>query len=177
MTYPISLIYPLQLADGTLIQLRPIHPVDGKIASCFRSQLSDKSIRDRFLGYIPKMSKKLVDRLTKIDYDQEMAIVAEVIDHKKKIPVAVSRIVGESKNRDNAEFAMIIADEWQGRGLGSKLMDYMIDIAKDMKFKTIYALYYAHNLPMKSILIKKGFDLEQETQGIELGTMKLESED
>lgn len=173
MSYPITYIYPIQLKDDTLVQLRPIHPADGKIASYFRSQLSDKSIRERFLGYIPSISEKLINRLTKINYDQEMAIVAEVINEKKKTAVAVARIVGELEDKEKAEFALIIADKWQGKGLGSQMTDYMISIAKDMGFHTLYALFYTDNTQMKSILIKRGFIFESQGYDTELGTLSL----
>lgn len=174
MAYPVSYIFPIQLKDGTLVQLRPIHPSDGKIASCFRKKLSDESIRDRFLGYIPSVSKKLISRLTKINYNHEMAIVAEAIGKKKKTAIAVARIVGDLNNLEKAEFALIIADEWQGKGLGTRMTDYMIDIAKDMGFKTLYALLYSHNEAMKNILIKRGFQFKSEGFDTELGTLRLD---
>ena len=111
MNYPISYILPIQLKDGSLVQLRPVHPMDGVNAKAFRKKISDESMRDRFLGYIPAVSQILIDRLTKIDYDSEMAIVAECVDNEKKEAIAVARIVGEGENPTKAEFALIIADK------------------------------------------------------------------
>lgn len=173
LTYPVAYIYPIQLSDGQLVQLRPIHPVDGKKALSFRSSLSDQSIRDRFLGYIPTASKKLINRLTKIDYDREMALVAELIDGKERTTIAVARIVGEGQDQEKAEFALIIADEWQGKGLGTKMTDCMIDIAGDMGFQKLYALLYVHNTQMKRILKKRGFTFQSEEAGTELGVLIL----
>ena len=173
MTYPIAYIRPVQLKNGDLVQLRPIHPLDEENAYQFRTQLSDQSIRDRFLGYIPSVSEKLIKRLTKIDYDREMAIVAEYIDGKKKIPIAVARIVGEIDSAEKAEFALIVADKWQGKGLGTLMTDYMIDIAKDMDFKFLYALLFAHNTDMKAILEKRGFNFSPEGFDTELGVLNL----
>lgn len=173
MTYPIAYIRPIQLKDGQLVQLRPIHPADGESAYQFRTQLSDQSIRDRFLGYIPSISEKLIKRLTKIDYDKEMAILAEYVDGKQKIPIAVARIVGEIDNAEKAEFALIIADKWQGKGLGTLMTNYMIDIAKDMNFKFLYALLFAHNTDMKAILQKRGFSFSPEGFDTELGVLTL----
>lgn len=163
MEYPIQYIAPLQLSDGTLIQLRPIHPLDGAQAIPFREKLSEESIRARFLGYVPKYSQQLVDRLTNIDYDNEMAIVAEVVlSEEQKEVIAVARIVRD-QDSDAAEFAVIIADEWQGRGLGSRLTDFMITVAKQMNFKRLYALLYSHNKQMQDIFVKKGFTIRRDT--------------
>lgn len=173
MTYPVSYIHPVQLKNGELVQLRPIHPIDGAQAHAFRKKVSDESIRDRFLGYIPSISKKLIDRLTKIDYDREMAIVAECIDKQQKEAIAVARIVGEGDTMEKAEFALIIADKWQGKGLGSQMTDYMITIAKDMGFKTLYALLYSHNVEMGQILGSRGFKFKKEGYDTSLATLDL----
>ncbi|MEM6321765.1 MAG: GNAT family N-acetyltransferase [Bacteroidota bacterium] len=157
MNYPVSYILPAQLKDGTLIQLRLIHPIDGKLVQAFKDKLSPESIKDRFLGYIPSVTEKLVQRLTKIDYDQEMAIVAESIVGQQKEPIAVARIVGEAGKKEWAEFALIIVDDWQGKGLGAIMTDYMIRIAQDMQFEKLVALFYNHNLGMKNILEQRGF--------------------
>ncbi|MFK7931924.1 MAG: N-acetyltransferase family protein [Saprospiraceae bacterium] len=158
MNYPIQFITPIQLADGTLIQLRPIHPDDGRQALPFREKLSEESIRSRFLGYIPSFSQKLVKQLTIIDYKNEMAIVAETVAPAKREVIAVARVVRE-KDTDTAEFAIIIVDEWHGRGLGGRMTDFMVEVAQQMKFKRLYALLYSHNQQMREIFKRKGFTL------------------
>ncbi len=173
MNYPISYIFPTQLKDGSLVQLRPIHPTDGASAQAFRKKVSDESVRDRFLGYIPSISQKLINRLTKIDYDREMAIVAECVHQEKKEAIAVARIVGEDTDLTKAEFAVIIADKWQGKGLGSTMTDYMISIAKDMGFQTLFALLYSHNVQMEAMLLKRGFAFKKEGYDTNLATLDL----
>ena len=158
--YPIRFIEPAQLKDGTLIQLRPIHPLDGKQAENFRGKLSAESVYDRFLGYIPKISKQLVDRLTNIDYSKEMAIVAEVHLEEQKEVIAVGRIASDGTSE--ADFAIIIADNWQGRGLGTTLTSYLIDVAKEMNFEKIYATVFTRNKEMLGILKRKGFTFKVE---------------
>ena len=158
--YPVQYIEPIQLKDGTIIQLRPVHPVDGEQAKAFRGKLSKESIYNRFLGYIPKISDKLIQRLTQIDYEKEMAIIAEVQNEHLKEIIAVARLA--SKQKTEAEFAIIIADKWQGKGLGSILSDYMISVATDMEFEKIYAWVFADNTTMIDILKHKGFLLKIE---------------
>jgi acetyltransferase len=158
--YPIKYIRPVQLADGTFVQLRPIHPIDGQQARKFKASLSIESIYNRFFGYIPKVSKKLTKRLTEIDYEREMAIVAEIIGKEEKEVIAVARIAPDEKQ--SAEFAIIISDHWQGKKLGTILTDYMIEIAQDLGYVSIYALVLKHNTAMLEILRRKGFSFQTE---------------
>lgn len=160
--YPIKYIQPVLLKDESLVQLRPIHSIDGAQAESFKNKLSAQSIYDRFLGYIPKISPKLVERLTDIDYGKEMAIVAEISSENKKEIIAVARIASEEK--EESEFAIIIADDWQGKGLGKIMTDYMLMIAKDMKFEKIYAYVFSHNLNMLELLRVRGFEFEKEDE-------------
>lgn len=159
-SYPIRFIEPVQLKDGTLVQLRPIHPLDGNQAEEFRGKLSAESVYDRFLGYIPKISEKLVDRLTNIDYSKEMAIVAEVNNDKEKEVIAVGRIASDENLA--VDFAVIIADNWHGKGLGTILTDYLIDVAIEMDFKKIYATVFKSNKGMLEILRRKDFTFRSE---------------
>lgn len=159
-SYPTQLIKNVQLKDGTQITLRPIQPMDGDQAEAFRGKLSAQSIYARFLGYIPSTSQKMIDRLTDIDYSKEMAIVAEVQDQNEKEVIAIGRIAGEQSL--GADFAVIIADDWQGRGLGSILTEYMIEIAVNMKFSKIYATVFSTNTRMLEILRQKGFSMRKD---------------
>lgn len=134
--------------------------MDENEAEKFRGKLSAESIYDRFLGYIPKISNRLVDRLINIDYSKEMAIVAEVHLEKQKEVIAVARIASDGSSA--ADFAIIIADEWQGKGLGKILTTYLIGVAKDMNFKYIYATVFTRNKGMLEILKQKKFKFRTE---------------
>ncbi len=158
-SYPIRFIEPVQLKDGTLVQLRPIHPLDENQAESFRGKLSAESIYDRFLGYIPKISNRLVERLINIDYSQEMAIVAEVHLEEKEV-IAVARIASDGSS--SADFAIIIADNWQKKGLGTILTSYLIGVAKEMAFEKIYATVFTRNKGMLEILKRKEFTFRAE---------------
>lgn len=167
-SYPVKYIKPVQIEDGTFVQLRPIHPIDGTKAEEFRSTLSAESIYARFLGYIPRISEKLVKRLTEIDYSKEMAIIGEVSHEMEKEIIAVARIASDENK--SAEFAIIISDDWHGKNLGSILTKYMIEIAEDMGFESIYALLFSRNLNMKKILEEEGFDFSPSDPGITIAT-------
>lgn len=171
ISYPLKYIKPIQLDDGTLIQLRPIHPLDGGRATSFKSTLSEESILARFHGYIPKITKQLVKRLTEIDYETEMAIIAEVIKKEDKEIIAVARIVGDKDN--SVDFAIIISDEWHNKRLGSILTDFMLKIAKEMNFKSIYAHVMNGNIAMLEIFRKRGFKIDKADQKTKIVKLKL----
>lgn len=157
--YPIQFIKPMILGENTVLQLRPIHPSDRANADLFKASLSDQSIYDRFFGYIPTANEQLVKRLIDIDYSKEMAIVAELINDPKRV-ISVARIVPEDET--TAEYAIIISDDWQGKGLGGKLTSYMLEVAAKMGYQKLCATILSHNTAMLEILRKLDFELKPE---------------
>jgi acetyltransferase len=147
------------LSDGTIVQLRPIHPKDIENADRFRISLSNESIYNRFFGYNPAANEKLKKRLIEIDYVTEMAIIGEIKGDPKEV-IVVARLVAEDQKM--AEYAIIIADDWQGKGLGKLLTKYVIEIAADMKFQKVCATILTQNTAMLEILRKLDFDLKPE---------------
>jgi len=162
--YPVKYVEPIQLRDGTILQIRPVHPTDGLQALAFRESLSDKSMYGRFLGYIPKVTEELIERFTKINYNKDMAIIAEIKHGRQKEGIAVARIASEQKGV--TEFAVIVADEWQGKGLGKILTDYMIQVGKDLGYYKMEAHVFEDNVAMIKILKTRGFELSQEEENI-----------
>ncbi len=172
--YPIEFIHPAILRDGTLIQLRPIHPRDGKHAANFKSRISPESIYNRFLGYLPPLSKEVIERFTEVDYEREIAIVAEHGELEKE-PIAVARLASLEGSR--AEFAIVIADDWQRKGLGSILIKYMIRVAVKMNFDSIYASYFSDNVGIKKLLYRNGFRKRSQDGGTVSVELPLDMED
>ena len=84
----------------------------------------------------PWNSDDILSRYCNLDYDREIAIVAELLDEKRIIGVV--RLILDSE-RKNGEFAIMVSDSWHGLGLGSKLMDFIVEISKDLKVETIYS--------------------------------------
>lgn len=173
ITYPQQLVKHIELKDGISVILRPIRAEDAEQAADFKERLSVESLYQRFMGAAPKISEMVIKRFTQIDYDKEMAIVAEVAtEADEHIIIAVARIVPDEKG--GAEFAIIIADEWHGHGLGNILTDYMIHIAKEMQFKKIFALAFSLNHAMLHILRKRGFELSKFDEQTTYAEMELE---
>ena len=110
----------------------------------------------RFMGFIPKVNHDFLIRFTQIDYDREMAIIAEVDTAEGKKMIGVARIVSDAWN-ETAEFAIIVADSWQGEGLGSQMTDFILEVAKDMGIKKIVAFVLQANRVMLKMFEKRGF--------------------
>ncbi|MFW6117320.1 MAG: GNAT family N-acetyltransferase, partial [Thermoproteota archaeon] len=156
--YPQKYVSPWELKDGTPVILRPVKPEDEKLLSDLFLSFSEQTMRFRFFQVIKNMSHRTLTRYCNIDYNREIAIVAEMKENDRKI-IGVSRLILEP-GRDTGEFAVVVADDWQGLGLGSKLVDYLMEIAKDMELETISGEILSNNLRMIRLCDKKGFEIE-----------------
>jgi acetyltransferase len=94
-----------------------------------------------------------LSRYCNLDYDREIAIVAQLEDTSL---IGVVRLILDAE-RKNGEFAVMVSDSWHGLGLGSKLTDYIIDIGKDIKLETIYSDISPENTKMLNLCNNKGF--------------------
>ncbi|MEM2119414.1 MAG: GNAT family N-acetyltransferase, partial [Candidatus Bathyarchaeia archaeon] len=156
--YPHKYMDEWKLKDGTTVVLRPIKPEDEALLNELFKSLSEETMRFRFFQILKDVSHETLVRYCHLDYDREVAIVAETQKEKRRI-IGVGRIVAEP-GRKSGEFAVVVGDEWQGQGLGSKLMDCIIKIGEDMGMKTIYGLISSNNTKMLNLCKKKGFKLE-----------------
>src|SRR5665647_1609598 len=151
--YPKKYIAKRTLKNGVNITLRPIKPEDEKRFNALFKSLSPQSIRFRFFETIKEMSHDTLSRYCNLDYDREIAIVAQLEDTSL---IGVVRLILDVE-RKNGEFAVMVSDSWHGLGLGSKLMDYIIDIGKDLKIEKIYSDISPENTKMLNLCNKKGF--------------------
>jgi len=121
-----------KLRDGRTVLLRPIRPEDEPLWLEMFNNFSEQSIRYRFFRPIKDTPHEMRVRFCNIDYDREIAIVAELIEDGRRKIIGVVRVPIEP-DKKTGEIAVIVADPWQGLGLGSKMVDYMIEICKDKK--------------------------------------------
>ncbi len=156
--YPGQYTKEVLMKNGEVALFRPIRPEDEPLEAEMFEKLSRESIYFRFFGYVPKMSHKFLVRFTHIDYDRELAIVAEVEEQGRKMLAGVVRLVNDYSN-DSAEFAIIVADPWHGQGLGGKLMDFMIGIAKERGLERIHAEALMSNEVMLKMFERRGFQV------------------
>ena len=164
------------MRDGRQILLRPIKPEDEPLWDEMFQTFSEQSIRYRFFQIIKDTPHETRVRYCNIDYDREIAIVPELTEDGKRKILGVVR-VGIEPNGKAGEIAFIVADPWQCLGLGTKMVDYAIEIAKDMKIETLYAIMLADNLRAISLMKKMGFAIEYSEDGTVNGTLSLKEEE
>jgi acetyltransferase len=157
-SYPKKYVTTRKLKNDAQVLLRPIQPEDEARFDEFLKSLSAETMRFRFFEIIKEMSHETLTRYCNLDYDREIAMVAELQDCGKPIIGAVRLIVDPDEK--SGEFAVLVGDQWQGLRLGSKLMDSLIEIAKDMRVKKIYGYVMPDNFKMLQLCKKKRFTVE-----------------
>ncbi|MBE0617955.1 MAG: N-acetyltransferase, partial [Proteobacteria bacterium] len=145
-----------RLKDGTPVFFRPIKPEDAPSHYAFLRSLSVETLYNRFFGFRKDVSDEQMVRFTQIDYDREMAIVARVARDGVEETVAVNRLVYDP-HEDKYEFAVVVADAWQGSGVGTLLMERLVHIARDRGIRAIYGLVLAGNRRMIALARRFGF--------------------
>ena len=154
--YPSQYCKTHVLPDGTEVLLRPIRPEDEPMEAQLFDYLSKETIYFRFFGYVPDVNHEFLSRFTHIDYDREMAIVAEITVKGERRLIGVVRYVGDNWNHD-AEFAIVVADAWQRQGLGAVMTEFIIQIARDRGFAKLYASFLKANAGMEKLFRRHGF--------------------
>ena len=159
--YPNELVAPLQLRDGATLTVRPIRPEDALIETEFVEGLSDESRRMRFQSGLRHLTPGMLARFTQIDYDREMALIAVDDSGAREREVAVARYIRMPDERA-CEFAITVADEWQHRGLGTKLMERLIAVARSRRLETMVGWVLSGNAGMLEMVSRLGFTAERE---------------
>jgi acetyltransferase len=158
--YPTKYIMTWRMTDGTEVLLRPIRPEDEPMEHEMLSTLSEKTLRERFFQAIKHITHEMHIRFCNIDYDREMAIVAELREGEKKRIIGIGRLIIEPDGKA-AEFAVVVHDDFHGKGLGYKLVDMMIGIAQEKALEEVYALVQSDNTRMLSVCRKLGCAVDQ----------------
>jgi acetyltransferase len=161
--YPTQYVKPHRLSDGTELMIRPIRPEDEPSIARFHQLLSERSVRLRYFQPLQLDQRTAHERLIRVcfgDYDRELALIVErktAAGESEIVAVArLSKIPGET----GSEFAMVISDAWQRRGLGTELLRRLVQIGKDEKVSNITADILPDNLDMRRICEKVGFQLK-----------------
>ena len=154
--YPQEYVSSFTMKDGSRIVLRPIRPEDEPMEAEMFTKFSERTQQYRFFQLIKDISHELMVRFTQIDYDREIAIIGELKSPQGPKMTGVARIIADPYN-ETAEFAIVVADPWQNQGLGSKLTDFVLKIARRRNLKKIFAEMLVENTAMIHILEKRGF--------------------
>ncbi|MFV0282380.1 MAG: GNAT family N-acetyltransferase [Castellaniella sp.] len=156
--YPRRLVRPMVRQDGQEWLLRPIRPEDALLLQEFVRDLSDESRYMRFVSMLRELTPRMLARYTRIDYDREVALVATAqVPNPENRGLLRERIVGFAhylRNADGqgAEYALVIADDWQRRGVGAALMRSLIDVARRQNLSYIEGIVLATNRPMLGLM-------------------------
>ncbi len=164
VTYPEELERYDTLRDGTEIFFRPIKPTDEPALSDMLYSLSEKSVRTRYMTHTMAFPHKDIQRLTNIDYKQDIAIVGVVPRVSGEEIVAIAQYFLDPKTQ-SAEVAFLVQDEWQRKGMGTFLLDYVTQIARQRGVKKFWAKVLPNNEPMLTIFHNSGYKINTEFDG------------
>jgi len=172
--YPKRYCSHWKLKNGKSVTLRPIKPEDETLLKKLFQSLSEQTMRFRFFQVIREVSHDTLTRYCNIDYNREIAMVAKMDCADEKRMIGVARIILQP-GRKEGEFAVVVGDEWQRQGLGSKLVDYIIGIGKDMGLQKIYGDILSDNVKMIKLCEKKGFRLERVDEEMTKAILELDT--
>ena len=173
--YPAQYISQWQATDGTQFTLRPIRPEDEPLLVEFHRQLSDRSVYFRYFHPLKLDVRVAHERLvTKcfIDYDRELALVAEQEEEGSRRIAGIARMVRNHAD-SGAEVAFIVADKFQNRGLGSHLLGCLIDVARREGVTYLEGAMLAENYSMKDMFSRAGFRFGPPEEGTISAVLKL----
>jgi acetyltransferase len=162
--YPDEYARNVTLKDGTSLALRPIRPEDEPLWHRFMKSCSQHTLWERFRYLFKETTHEMATRFCFVDYDRTMAIVAEVATAGEQQIVGVARLVADADHRD-AEYAVLVADDWQGRGLGMELTNFSFEICRTWEIDRVYAETTTHNRRMQNILRKHNFHQKRASDG------------
>jgi GNAT superfamily N-acetyltransferase len=166
----VALGAPIVLRDGSRVRLRQGRSADKQLLLRGFKRLSPESRYRRFLAARPELNEAMVRYLTEIDHHDHEAIAA--LDEKTGEGIGVARYVRDPQRRDVAEVAVTVIDDWQGKGVGTLLLEVLGARARAEGIRGFTALMLATNREMMDVLEALGpvqiIDREQGTVEIEM---------
>ncbi|TCS39265.1 acetyltransferase [Paucimonas lemoignei] len=165
LPYPAEQEREWPLPGGGCYLVRPLHPTDAGMLQAFVQRLSHESRYFRFASAVNELSARMLARFTLIDYDREMALVAihqepsmgEGSPGEERV-IAISRYVS-NPDSTSCEFSLVVADEFNGRGLGTRMMLSIMDIARSKGLKRIEGMVLNNNSPMLKLMRSLDFEI------------------
>jgi len=159
-------VWPLR--GGGQYTVRPIHPNDAQMLQELVQHLSPESRYSRFVSSMRELPPSMLARFTLIDYDTEMALVAVLKERSAAADgeiVETERIVGVSQyvtnlDQSSCEFSLVVADDFTGKGLGARLMECIMDVAREKGLAEIEGLVLVKNPGMLKLMQRLGFSVK-----------------
>jgi acetyltransferase len=160
--YPTQYISAWKTKDGKKVNIRPIRPEDEPIMVSFHEGLSERSVYLRYFSPLKLQQRVDHTRLVRIcfnDYDREIALVAELKDGNGKSQIIGVARLSKLHSTNAAEFAVVVTDQWQRKGLGTELTKRLVQIAKHEKLDRLIAYTLRENKDMQHMCRKVGFQV------------------
>ena len=154
--YPVELETTVTVKGARRLRVRAIRPEDAEAERAFVAGLSEESRYTRFMQHLHELTPQMLARFTQVDYDRELALIALDGRPRAEKIVAVARYVG-NPDGESAEFAVVVADAWQGRGLAQTLMRMLIGCARTRGFRRLDGVILATNAAMLALMDRLGF--------------------
>lgn len=156
--YPSHLVRNGYLSDGTPMIIQPIRPEDAEIEQEFVRCLSPEARYFRFMRAIDELTPEMLVRFTQLDFSREMALIAVINEKGKRKQIGVARYSVNPDGR-SCEFALAVSDQHRGHGIGSQLMDGMMEAARGHGVRVIEGEVLANNRRMLSLMKELGFSI------------------
>lgn len=158
-----------KLADGTVIAIRTMQPDDAVIEQDFVRSLSPRSRAMRFFSPVKELSAAALKKFTHTDFPNEMALVATIHEDGSEREIGVARYAPGTGSAQ-VEFAVVVADDWQGKGIATELLRHLFGIAAEVGVQSIEGRILRENKPMLELARKFGFSIrrDKEDAGIAL---------
>ncbi|MHC5061306.1 MAG: GNAT family N-acetyltransferase [Planctomycetota bacterium] len=164
ISYPEELERYDTLKDGTEIFFRPVKPTDETALSEMLYSLSGSSVQTRYMAQTVGFPHRDVQKLTNVNYSQDISIVGTVPSVSGEQVVAIAQYYLDPRTQA-AEVAFLVQDEWQQKGLGTFLLEYLAQIARQRGVKHFYAKVLPTNKPMLAIFHNSGYKVKTEFDG------------
>ena len=160
--YPSHLITKVSMPEGE-ITIRPIKPEDAELEVDFVRKLSPETKFLRFMNTMRELPPAMVARLTQIDYDREMAFVATIEENDAEVEIGVARYA-VNPDGESCEFAIVVAEDWQHRGLARRLMGVLIETARNRGLHSMAGIFLSNNDRMLKFVQSLGFVLSNDPE-------------
>jgi acetyltransferase len=161
--YPTHFVKKIQLNDGTDITIRPIRPEDAEMEAKFVRELSNEAKYFRFMNSFHELSQEMLVRFTQIDYHNEMALIAVKTDSQGEEQIGVARY-STNVDKTSCEFALVVSDKWQSRGIAHHLMKDLMEIARDRNLETMEGQVLRENSKMLELVASLGFQVRNDAE-------------
>jgi acetyltransferase len=164
--YPEQYEFHVKTASGMSLFIRPIKPEDADLFVELFNTLSQTSIYYRFFRSIKQLSHKMLARFTLVDYDREVSMVA-IDDHRNEEKmIGVSQVFIHPDGK-HGEFSILVGDPWHGKGVGAKLLEQVLKIAKHRGLSDVWGTVLRENINMLALGKKLGFKTKWSSDGLE----------